>query len=481
MAVASSTSAASALATSHVQGGGEKSQQFSAAVQEADKSKPKPTKTEPVKSGQAAATCTKTVTVEQGNTLWGLAKENIGQGSQWPSIYQDNKAQIANPNLIYPGQSLTIRGAKCDTPRGNEALLLPQSGEKAGKPEQKAADKAPADQKLVDPAKLEGEKTTEGKTTEGKTTEGKSTDAKADAPANAATDKAKDGLPLGASAVIYGAVFGPATTKMWDIKPLEKFMASKGYPYNYAANPMAVWIITPSGNITDPKSTVSITVTTQSRLTKGFTAELAKFKGMGLVPYTNVSLKYADFKNNDYSKAGINLGVMKAFNDTTAKAPNVLGKAAPLNVGLMWIPIHFNNELPGTALSDAINGGKTVNGSVGASVGVVANITGVAAEALSRLGPTTPQTLAAALALQGSQQIVSPHVGMTWRVNLEAKNGEFTGITYNGHTFHPGDMVNDALGAIGLKPEGAPRQPDEAQQVFPGGVHLGNGYEFAAK
>lgn len=436
------SSAASIVAPSYASATQAKGDAFGGAVNEAGK-----IKSEPSMPDQAAGTCTKNVIVEKGNTLWGLAKDHVGQGSQWPTIHQDNKALIANPNLIYPGQALTIKNAKCDTPNGNEALLLPQAGEKPSKLEQKAtdkaladttkspADKSVADQKLANPVKSDTGNSPDGKT-------------------GAVMEETKNGLPLGASAVIYGAVFGPATTKMWDIKPLEKFMASKGYPYNYAANPMALWISTPSGNITDPKSTVSITVTTQSRLTKGFTAELAKFKGMGLVPYTNVSLKYADFKNNDYSKAGINLGVMKAFNDTAAKTPNVLGKAAPLNVGLMWIPIHFNKELPGTALSDAINGGKTMNGSVGASVTVTANATGVAAEALSRLGPTTPQTIAAALMLQGSQQIVSPHVGMTWRVNLEANNGEFTGITYDGHTFHPGDMVHDALGAIGLKTEG---------------------------
>jgi len=49
----------------------------------------------------------KTHTVVKGDTLWGLAKQYYGNGAQYTKIASAN-AGIKNPNLIYPGQVLTI-------------------------------------------------------------------------------------------------------------------------------------------------------------------------------------------------------------------------------------------------------------------------------------------------------------------------------------------------------------------------------------
>jgi uncharacterized YkwD family protein len=44
-------------------------------------------------------------TVQPGDSLWKIAqKYKIG----WPEIWQANRSKIADPNLIYPGQVLTI-------------------------------------------------------------------------------------------------------------------------------------------------------------------------------------------------------------------------------------------------------------------------------------------------------------------------------------------------------------------------------------
>jgi LysM repeat protein len=48
------------------------------------------------------------VTVKSGDTLWAIAKKYYGDGSQYTKIYEANKDKISNPNLIYPGQELTI-------------------------------------------------------------------------------------------------------------------------------------------------------------------------------------------------------------------------------------------------------------------------------------------------------------------------------------------------------------------------------------
>jgi len=48
-------------------------------------------------------------TVQPGDTLWGIAQDQCGDGSLWPKIYYDNKGVIGNnPNLIRPGQVLDV-------------------------------------------------------------------------------------------------------------------------------------------------------------------------------------------------------------------------------------------------------------------------------------------------------------------------------------------------------------------------------------
>ena len=43
-----------------------------------------------------------------GDTLWKIAKEQLGNGSKWNEIYEANRKTIKNPNLIYIGQELII-------------------------------------------------------------------------------------------------------------------------------------------------------------------------------------------------------------------------------------------------------------------------------------------------------------------------------------------------------------------------------------
>lgn len=44
------------------------------------------------------------VFVKTGNSLWRLAREAYGAGTQYTVIYEANREQIRNPDLIYPGQ-----------------------------------------------------------------------------------------------------------------------------------------------------------------------------------------------------------------------------------------------------------------------------------------------------------------------------------------------------------------------------------------
>ena len=44
------------------------------------------------------------VTVQPGNSLWRIARTTYGQGTRYTVIYETNKEQIRDPDLIYPGQ-----------------------------------------------------------------------------------------------------------------------------------------------------------------------------------------------------------------------------------------------------------------------------------------------------------------------------------------------------------------------------------------
>jgi nucleoid-associated protein YgaU len=46
--------------------------------------------------------------VQKGDTLSKIAKRVYGDASRWNEIWEANKAQIPNPDLIHPGQQLSM-------------------------------------------------------------------------------------------------------------------------------------------------------------------------------------------------------------------------------------------------------------------------------------------------------------------------------------------------------------------------------------
>jgi nucleoid-associated protein YgaU len=47
-------------------------------------------------------------TVQRGDTLWAIAKRYFGSGLRYPTIFQDNREIISNPNLIHPQQEVKV-------------------------------------------------------------------------------------------------------------------------------------------------------------------------------------------------------------------------------------------------------------------------------------------------------------------------------------------------------------------------------------
>ena len=53
----------------------------------------------------------RTITVQAGDSLSKIAKRELGDANKWHAIYEANKDRIKNPDLIYPGDVLTLPNA----------------------------------------------------------------------------------------------------------------------------------------------------------------------------------------------------------------------------------------------------------------------------------------------------------------------------------------------------------------------------------
>ncbi|MBA2565697.1 MAG: LysM peptidoglycan-binding domain-containing protein [Gemmatimonadetes bacterium] len=57
---------------------------------------------------QAQAASPRTYEVKSGDSLSKIAKQVYGNGNDWPRIFEANRDQIKDPDLIHPGQKLVI-------------------------------------------------------------------------------------------------------------------------------------------------------------------------------------------------------------------------------------------------------------------------------------------------------------------------------------------------------------------------------------
>ncbi|AZQ70272.1 LysM peptidoglycan-binding domain-containing protein [Streptomyces luteoverticillatus] len=47
-------------------------------------------------------------TVREGDTLWDIAAQQLGSGEDWQRLYGANADKVTDPDLIFPGQTLTV-------------------------------------------------------------------------------------------------------------------------------------------------------------------------------------------------------------------------------------------------------------------------------------------------------------------------------------------------------------------------------------
>lgn len=62
----------------------------------------------PAQPAAATVPAIRAVTVQPGNTLWAIARENYGEGILYVRLFDANRDRIRDPDLIYPGQIFEI-------------------------------------------------------------------------------------------------------------------------------------------------------------------------------------------------------------------------------------------------------------------------------------------------------------------------------------------------------------------------------------
>lgn len=56
----------------------------------------------------AAKSTAKTYTVKSGDTLWKISQKTLGKGGRYMEVYSLNTDKLKSPNIIHPGQVLTL-------------------------------------------------------------------------------------------------------------------------------------------------------------------------------------------------------------------------------------------------------------------------------------------------------------------------------------------------------------------------------------
>lgn len=88
---------------------------------------PPPAPPPPPPPAAAASVADQTVTVQPGDSLSAIAARVYGDAEAWGRLFEANRDQIANPNLIHPGQVLRVPGGQASVAPA-PGLSAPASG-----------------------------------------------------------------------------------------------------------------------------------------------------------------------------------------------------------------------------------------------------------------------------------------------------------------------------------------------------------------
>jgi TolA-binding protein len=110
---------------------------------------PGPAAGEPTPPTPGVGVLVKKLTIKKGDTLSRLSRKNTGKSSYYPQILLFNN--IANPNLIYTGDTILVPVAAAKDRSRKKASLVPTRTQPAAKEAEAAATPAP-----VVPAKRKG-------------------------------------------------------------------------------------------------------------------------------------------------------------------------------------------------------------------------------------------------------------------------------------------------------------------------------------
>lgn len=88
----------------------------------------------------------RSVTVQAGDTLSEIAAREMGDASMWHALWEANKAKVPNPNLIHPGQVLTVPEGGSPAPQKAPEQAPPQKPQQVAPPPVAVPGKKPAEQ-----------------------------------------------------------------------------------------------------------------------------------------------------------------------------------------------------------------------------------------------------------------------------------------------------------------------------------------------
>jgi nucleoid-associated protein YgaU len=79
-----------------------------------------------VRAARRRKVMAQTYVTQSGDTLWAIAERFYGDGSQWPRIFHANRDQIGEDQVLYAGKTLNIPDAEEAPPA---QTYLTQSGD----------------------------------------------------------------------------------------------------------------------------------------------------------------------------------------------------------------------------------------------------------------------------------------------------------------------------------------------------------------